>query len=128
MQKDEVVWYLVQGAERQQVKILTVNSATEYQIYILTGDQAGCEISVPGSLLKPITENLTPYLAVRCVNKHIITLVVLDSETKFDETALVPIDVVCSECKTPQRFHGRQVFLWKGPRPSEQFQTHPAFR
>jgi hypothetical protein len=75
----------------------------------------------------PVVEE-TPYLAVRCVNGHIITLKVLESATKFDETAFPPFDVICSVCKTPQQFGGRQVFLWTGPPPNKDFRNHPAFQ
>jgi hypothetical protein len=51
----ETVWYIVEGGDYQQAKILAVNSATEYRIVVQTGPQKGIEVDAPGSLLSEIT-------------------------------------------------------------------------
>jgi hypothetical protein len=51
----QTVWYVVEGGDYQQAKILAVNSATEYRIVLQTGPQKGTELDVPSGVLSEIT-------------------------------------------------------------------------
>jgi hypothetical protein len=69
----------------------------------------------------------TRYLAVACRCGYIIPLKILSDENAADFHG-TPFPATCSECKTTEQYGASQVFVWMGPPPRENFQTHPDFQ
>jgi hypothetical protein len=74
----------------------------------------------------------TFYLAVCCEenNDHIIPLKVIEFDK--DGTAEVwsdfSFDATCDICKSSQRYHGYDVVVWLGPKPSATFRANASWQ
>lgn len=74
----------------------------------------------------------TFYLAVRCKrnNDHIIPLKVIefDKDGTADVWSDFSFDATCDICKSSQGYHGYDVVVWLGPKPSETFRPNASFQ